>query len=279
MLPPPLPVAAAAGAGRRLPRPGGRRRRPDRSAAPRSVPGWRPPPAAGQHAFRQVTTDAAFRAGAQRGHPGLGRRAADQPDPGPDHLGRPSWSWARWTSGWVAPGQTFTQLVPTLERRHSAEHAVQVQARVRSTAGRSAAGSWSATWATRDDRFRRTSGGAPERTGRPARHRHPRPPRGVAFNGYQLRVLPLRTPASTRHAVGAVRPGSGQPAVDRASRRRAGRCCRAKELNVPRYSQMTHRGQYPQVRRRWPGLVLPDLAVDDPRLLPSAADHGRTTPG
>ena len=123
---------------------------------------------------------------------------------------------------------------------------VLVEARVHSTAGYLSGWKLVGAWSTRDAKIRRTSGG---RAGRPDRLDAPPTPwsprSGVLLNRYQLRILPLRRVASTAsptvrslQAV-ASRPSTVLPATSRP-------LLPAHALNVPRYSQMTHRGQYPQ---------------------------------
>ena len=98
---------------------------------------------------------------------------------------------------------------------------------------------------------------------------------GVSLTGYQLRVLPLRTPASTAtptvrslQAV-ASRPAASLPATSK-------RMLPGKTLNVPRYSQMTHRGQYPQYGgggEAWCSPTALSMLLGYYRALPSASNY------
>ncbi len=200
---------------------------------------------AGQHAFRQFTTTAAFAAGTNQGtRVARGSLTIGKPMGRVNAAGR-SWSWARWTSGWVRPAARFTQLIPSWNVVTPANTAVQVQARVRSTAGKISRFKTVATWSSRDDRIRRTSGGAQRDSVARLDTDTLRAASGVALNGYQLRVLPLRTPGtSATPTVRALHAVATRPATRRQPTSRP--LYGGKTLAVPRYSQMTHRGQYPQ---------------------------------
>lgn len=90
----------------------------------------------GQHAFRQFTTDAAFRGGTPEGvRIANGSVSISKPAGTMSYAGK-RWAWSRWTSGWVQPGGSFSQLLPTWNAVTPANTFVQVQARVRSTSGR-----------------------------------------------------------------------------------------------------------------------------------------------
>ncbi len=200
---------------------------------------------AGQHAFRQVTTNAAFASGVSEGTKVSGGALRINKTLGRINSAGRSWAWARWTSGWVRPARPFTQLVPSWNVVTPPNTAVQVQARIRSTSGKIGTFKVIATWASRDDLFRRTSAGA--QSGPLVRLNTDtlQAARGVAFNGYQLRVLPLRTPGTTATpVVQSIQAIASRPPTARQATSKP--LFGAKELAVPRYSQMTHRGQYPK---------------------------------
>jgi hypothetical protein len=103
---------------------------------------------AGQHAFRQFTTTAVLAAGTNQGtRVARGSLTIGKPVGRVNAAGR-SWAWARWTSDWVRPARTFTQLIPSWNVVTPANTAVQVQARVRSTRGTISKFKTVATWAT-----------------------------------------------------------------------------------------------------------------------------------
>jgi len=200
---------------------------------------------AGQHAFRQVTTNAAFHAGRSEGvRVAAGSVTISKPVGRMSYAGR-RWSWSRWTSAWIQPGQSFTQLIASWNAVTPNNTLVQVQARVRTSTGKVSRFKVMGSWATRDAGFRRTSGASQRDAVAWVNTDTLMAASGVSLTGYQLRVLPLRTPATTAtptvrslQAV-ASRPATALPATSR-------RLLPAKTLKVPRYSQMTHRGEYAQ---------------------------------
>jgi hypothetical protein len=200
---------------------------------------------AGQHVFRTFTTDAALSAGTNQGtRVAAGSLTLATPQGSYDAAGR-SWSWARWTSGWVSPGVSFSQLVPSWNAVTPVNSAIQVQARVRSTTGKASSFKILGTWSSRDDRFHRTSSGTQRDAVASVNTDTLQAVSGIALNGYQLRVLVLRVPGSTVtptvRSVNAVasRPAPSVPATSTP-------LYGGHTLAVPAYSQMTHRGQYPQ---------------------------------
>jgi len=229
----------------------------------------------GQHTFRQFSSTAAFEAGAREGiRVANGSMTISKPGGTKSFAGK-RWSWSRWTSGWVQPNHTFTQLVPTWNAITPANTWVQVFARVRSSTGRVSGWKVMANWSTRDAGFRRTSGASQRDSVAGVSTDTLTASSGVRLTGYQLRVLPLRAPSSTAsptvrslQAV-ASRPPSGVAATSK-------RALPAKTLNVPRYSQMTHRGQYPQYGgggQAWCSPTSLSMLLGYYRSLPSAANY------
>ncbi len=227
------------------------------------------------HTFSQITSDANFRAGISEGVRIANGSMTFAAPRGRLRYAGSTWSWARWTSWNVQPGQTFTQLVPTWNIATPANTLVQVQARVRSTAGRFSTWKLMGSWTTRDAGFRRTSGSAQQdAVARVSTDTLVASP-GVTLNSYQVRVLFLRKPASTAtptvRSVQAVasRPVTALPAT-------SPKLIPARTLNVPRYSQMTHRGQYPQFGgggQAWCSPTSLSMVLGYYRALPSAANY------
>jgi hypothetical protein len=197
-----------------------------------------------QHSFRMLTTDAAFRAGVQEGTTVADGSMRIARARGTLAWAGGRWSWTRWTSPWIDAGQTFTRLIPSWNVVTPASTMVLVEARVHSTAGYLSGWKLVGAWSTRDAKIRRASGArqadriASMSTDTLVAHS------GVLLNRYQLRILPLRRTSSTAsptvrslQAV-ASRPSTVLPATSRP-------LLPAKVLDVPRYSQMVHRGQYP----------------------------------
>ena len=237
---------------------------------------------AGQHAFRSFTTSTAFEAGTNQGTSVSGGELRISKPVGQVKAAGRSWSYARWTSGWVRPAHPFTQLIPSWNVVTPANTAVQVQARVRSTANE--VSSFKTIAHVVHPRRHRPprQRGPPARRPRLAEHRHP--------DG-RLGRLAERLPAARAAAAHSQQQGDsgrlrrqrgGQPTSDGhpADQQDAVRRPRARRPGVlpddaPR--------PVPPVRRRRRGLVLPDLAGDDPRLLQVAAHQdqlrlGRASP-
>ena len=199
----------------------------------------------GRHTYGRVTSDAAFRSGLNEGtRVATGSVTIGKPVADTTYAGK-RWAWSRWTSGWVAPGHSFTELLPSWNAVTPAGTWVRVQARVRSSTGRTSGWKVMANWSTRDVGFRRSSGSSQRDAVARAETDTLVAASGVRLTGYQLRVLLLRTPSSsatpTLRSVQAVasRPLGSLPTTSR-------RAYGARTLAVPRYSQMIHRGQYPQ---------------------------------
>jgi hypothetical protein len=199
---------------------------------------------AGQHRFTQYTTTPKFRTGVGEGVRVAGGSVTMATPRGRVQLAGRTWAWSRWTSQLIYPAQTFTELIPTWNITTPARTLVQVQARVRNAAGTLSGWKVMGTWSTRDARVKRSSGGTQsDSVARVATDTLVA--RSGTLTSYQLRVLLLRGPASTASPVVrslqavASRPATTLPVTSR-------RLLPATTLNVPRYSQMTHRGQYPQ---------------------------------
>ena len=199
----------------------------------------------GQHTFHRIATNAAFRDGRPEGvRIAAGSVTMSRPRGRLGYAGG-QWSWSRWTSAWIRPGQPFTELIPSWNVITPSSTMVQVQARAHSTAGKVSGFKVMGSWATRDAGFRRTSGASQRDAVAWANTDTLTATSGVRLAGFQLRVLILRRTTSTAtptvrslQAV-ASRPAAALPATSKP-------VLRGKALNVPRYSQMTHRGQYPQ---------------------------------
>jgi hypothetical protein len=157
-----------------------------------------------------------------------------------------SYDWGRWTSPWTSPGFGFTELVPSWDARTPTGTWLQVQVRGITEGG--TRGGWDnlGRWSSGDTAFRRTSLGTQnDDVARVATDTVLANHGGI--RSWQLRVTLFRKAGGTStprvDAVGAV--VSDLPHVDRVSTSRPG-VARGIVLDVPRYSQMTHRGEYPQ---------------------------------
>jgi hypothetical protein len=156
-----------------------------------------------------------------------------------------SYAVSRWTSAWVPPGQSFTELVPSWSARTPHGSWVQVMVRVRDSAGRLSTFKDLGRWSSKDRNFKRRSAGAQvDAVARVATDTLKAQP-GVTLTDYQLRVQLMRPPGTSGPALRSVSavvsllPGS-VPATSQPL------SATAVSLAVPGYSQMTHRGQNPE---------------------------------
>lgn len=170
-----------------------------------------------------------------------GRLVLDQPA-ATASVGGTSYDVARWTSPWVEPGYAFTELVASWSARTPKDSWVEIKVRGRDASGST---SWDslARWASGDRHLRRaTDSGQSDdgttvavdtwRTG--------------GLPAYQLRiVLGRRAGASYRPSLDLATamtsrvPGTAGPTSTPGP-------ARGTVLKVPRFSQMVHRGHYPQ---------------------------------
>ena len=204
--------------------------------------------AAPSHTFRQLTSDAQLRTGTAEAVSVAGGSArlvpsSSRPAGTTTYAGR-TWSWGRWTSPVSTPARAFDELVPSWSAETPANTFVRVLARVTSTTGRTSGWKVMGNWSHRDTTFRRTSAGAQRDAVASVATDTLRAAPGTTLRSYQLRVTLFRAAGSTAtpalRSVQAVasRAGATQPT----SRPLLG----ARTLAVPAYSQMTHRGEYPQ---------------------------------
>lgn len=169
------------------------------------------------------------------------------------HLGEPAgvtgrYEYGSWTSPWVAPGFALTELVPSWLATTPGDSWVRVDVRGRTAAGTSSSWDTISRWALDDHQLRRTSG-----------ERQSDDLGEVAYDtwlardltSFQVRVTILRRAGSKAdpqvRAVSAM--VSRLPAVSSVATSTpgaAGRAALGTLLPVPRYSQMAHRGAYPQ---------------------------------
>ena len=200
---------------------------------------------AAQHTLTRLTSDADFARGTERGT----RHAA-----GSLTLARPighrtvagvRYAYGRWSSAWLSPGQSFTELVPSWTARTPAGSWIQVLVRARDSQGRLSSYKDLGRWTSNDRWLRRTSAGSQaDALARVATDTLVAQP-DVRLTGYQVRVQLMRRPGHrgpTLTSVSAVvssfpaaRPPTSAP-----------RSSASVSLAVPGYSQMIHRGQNPQ---------------------------------
>ncbi len=152
----------------------------------------------------------------------------------------------RWTSPWVDPGFALTELVPSWEARTPRGTWIKVLVRGISEGGTRSSWDRIGAWASGDATIRRTTFGAQrDDLARVATDTWMANYGG--FASWQLRVVLYRKVGLTRSprvdTVGAM--VSQLPAVDRVTTSNPG-VASGVVLDVPRYSQMVHRGEYPR---------------------------------
>lgn len=197
--------------------------------------------------------EAAFTGGTTRGVTvtPAGVRIAAKPAgrrPYADPYGNPRrrYQFGRWVTPWTEPGFALTELIASWSATTPRHTWVQVEMRGRTDDGTT--GSWDtlARWASGDGWFNRTSAGAQSDDLGSVATDTWRAAAGARVTGYQLRVTLHRRAGTkkspTLHTVGAMssrlparpsgvsRPGPGA-GID---------------LVMPQFSQMTHRGHFPQ---------------------------------
>jgi len=155
-----------------------------------------------------------------------------------------SYDQGRWDSPWVAPGYGFTRLISSWSARTPGDSWVEISVRGRSKSGTTSSWDVLGQW-TSGDRYtqRRTRSGQADDL---ADVNVDTWQADAGLTSYQLRVSLLRragtTITPTVDVAGAVvsRLPSGRVPTSEPG------AARGRVLDVPRYSQMIHRGHYPQ---------------------------------
>jgi hypothetical protein len=198
-----------------------------------------------QHALTRLTSDADFASGTERGTRHTAGSLALATPIGKRTVGGVRYAYGRWTSAWVPPGQSFTELVPSWTARTPAGSWVQVLVRVRDNLGRVTAFKDLGRWTSGDRWLKRSSRGSQAdaivRVATDTLRAQP----DVQLTGYQIRVQLMRRPGHagpTLTSVSAVVSSLPDSVPATSSPRSASPV----SLAVPGYSQMIHRGQSPQ---------------------------------
>jgi Peptidase_C39 like family len=157
------------------------------------------------------------------------------------------YGFARWTSPWVRPGFGLTELIASWNAATPPRTWIEVAARGRTPTGRT--GSWDVLgrWAGGDRTFHRASAGRQRDDSSWVNVDTLVTDRGRRYAAWQLRLTLLRrigtSGSPTVRSAGAVAsrvPRGGSVHASATTMRRT------VELDVPRWSQMVHRGEYPE---------------------------------
>ncbi len=193
--------------------------------------------------LRRGTVDGVrVRGGALRFERATARRAYDDPH---GRGGSTTYGFAHWTSPWVRPGFGLTEMIASWNANTPNGTWIEVLGRGRTG---NDTGSWDVLgrWAGHDAGFHRTSVRGQGDDYADVAVDTVRMNGSARYTAWQLRVTLLRPRGSERepavHSIGAMasRVPSGAPATSRTTMRRT------VDITVPRYSQMIHRGEYPQ---------------------------------
>jgi hypothetical protein len=150
---------------------------------------------------------------------------------------------ARWTSPWVRPGYSFTELIASWSARTPRDSWIEIRVRGRSAAGNGTSWDVLGRWATGDKHVRRRSVSGQRDDGTSV-NVDTWQTGGLA--SYQLRVrLMRRTGTPARPSLDLVTAMTSRLSATAGATSRPG-VARGKVLAVPRYSQMVHRGHYPR---------------------------------
>jgi hypothetical protein len=184
---------------------------------------------------------------ASKGRLRLGRPVGNQRYVDPHSGAARTYSFGHWTSPWTAPGFGLTELIPSWNATTPGGSWVQIQVRGRSGSGQRSSWDTIANWSRDDATIRRTSLSSQADDLAQVATDTWRASSSAGLTSWQLRVTLLRrsgtTSAPTVDAIGAM--ASRLPNVSSVRTSRPG-VARGITLNVPEYSQMTHRGDYPK---------------------------------
>lgn len=199
----------------------------------------------GRNSYAETATQASWAAGTFRGakaNDGWLRLATRA---GTAQVASKTFDWAAWQSPWVTPGHEFTELIPSWKATTPAGTFISVQARAKTSTGRLTAWRNFGRWTIANNAAFRRSLGAQADGLSTVQADTLRADAGVAFTAYTLKIRVFRRVGTTAtpavDTLGAVASQFANGATPTSTP-----LLGAQELAVPAYSQMTHRGQYPQ---------------------------------
>ena len=188
-----------------------------------------------------------------------------------------TYDYGRWTSPWKSTGYGLTELVPSWDAETRRNTWVQVAVRGRTRDGRRSSWDVVARWASGDGTMKRTSTDTQRDDLGWVNTDTFKADSGVAFTSWQVQLTLFRrtgTAATPRvDEIGAMT--SRLPEVSGVPTSRPG-VARGITLKVPRYSQMIHRGEYPQYGNggeAWCSPTSTSMVLGYYDRLPSAAEY------
>jgi hypothetical protein len=229
-----------------------------------------------QVAYTQWDTAAQLHTGWFRGTAvGAGKLRLSAPS-ARTRLNGTAYEYGTWTSRWVNPGFSLTEVVPSWSSTTPAGTWVRVDVRVARPTGTRSSWDTIARWESGNRSATRTSlGSQTDDLARVATDTLVANSGG--FRSWQLRVLLFhRVGSSATPTVGTVGAmASKLPHVSRVTRSAPG-VARGIVLDVPRYSQMVHAGEYPQYGgggEAWCSPTSTSMVLGYYRRLPAAAEY------
>lgn len=198
-----------------------------------------------RNSYRETSTQDAWNAGMFRGTTATNGWLKLTAPVGTVALSGRTFEWASWASPSINPGHGFTELVPSWRVGTPAGTFVAMQVQAKTTTGKVTEWHSLGRWTEGNDAaFRRSVAGQTDAYSSVATDTL-RAASGVVFASYTLKIQLYRragttaTPAVDTYGAVASQLASAVPAT-------SARLNGAKTLAVPAYSQMTHRGQYPE---------------------------------
>jgi hypothetical protein len=217
----------------------------DGASAPHDTRGALAAATPARNSFRETDTQAQWLTGTQRGTTVVDGSLRLAKPAGTVAVGGRNWEWAAWASPWITPGHGFTEVIPSWRAATPAGTWIAVQVRGRTASGTMSQWQKLGRWTSAvSDTYRRSFGTQDDGLSTVSTDTL-RARSGVVFTAYSVKVQVYRAAGTSAtpvvasvHAV-ASQIASAVPPV-------SAPLLPAKTLAVPAYSQMTHRGQYPQ---------------------------------
>ncbi len=227
-----------------------------------------------QHTYTSWRSAAGFGAGTHEGTTVADGELVMRTPIGTTTLGGRSWQTSRWTSAWATPAHAFTQLVPSWNAATPTGTLIQVRLRAKAASGAVSSFDTIATWTLHDGEFERTSYGAQTDDFVNVNVDTLRADTGHSLRAWQVRVVLMRQPGRAGPRVTKVGGVASQLATSLPATSKP--LYGARTLDVPRLSQMIHRGEYPEYGgggEAWCSPTSTSMVLAYYGRLPSASDY------